>query len=266
MDSRQHYHENLWACFEAQTWPDKELIVIETYTNQPSEFLRRKAAEDSRLVHICMQRPAGSDFTVGLKRNMTLHVASGEYVVNFDDDDLYAGNYVESMVREMRSKNLEAVTLSAWYNYFAGKGTCTYSDPDGWAEWAEDEEQLDNILYGYGFSYAHKRAISLKYPYPNVGFAEDAPFMMKFREVCGDHKVGLMRDTEGICMHIMHRANTAQVLGTCNVRSDEIGSLAVATLAPFQKQIEMDFSWWSPWKPKLDNAEQWSIGGLLGGA
>eukprot|EP00441_Pelagodinium_beii_P001947 CAMPEP_0197699808 /NCGR_PEP_ID=MMETSP1338-20131121/121107_1 /TAXON_ID=43686 ORGANISM="Pelagodinium beii, Strain RCC1491" /NCGR_SAMPLE_ID=MMETSP1338 /ASSEMBLY_ACC=CAM_ASM_000754 /LENGTH=86 /DNA_ID=CAMNT_0043283337 /DNA_START=36 /DNA_END=293 /DNA_ORIENTATION=+ len=86
MSSRQQYHEQLWACFEAQDWPDKELVVVETYESTPSSFLAQKAKEDERFVHVAFQRDRHEDFSVGLKRDMTLHLASGEYVVNFDDD------------------------------------------------------------------------------------------------------------------------------------------------------------------------------------
>merc|ERR1712060_281178 len=131
---------------------------------------------DRRLVHITMQRAVGTDFTVGLKRNMTLHIASGEFVVNFDDDDLYAPQYVQKIVGEMQAKDLVGVTLSSWYNYYTGWGMCTFSDPSGWDEWADDAEELENILYGYGFSYSHRRQPTLTNYYPNVSFAEDAPF------------------------------------------------------------------------------------------
>ena len=54
-----------------------------------------------------------------MKRNMTLHLASGEYIVNFDDD-LYAPGYVPRVVQLMRGRNLVGLTLSAWYNYYIG--------------------------------------------------------------------------------------------------------------------------------------------------
>ena len=60
---------------------------------------------------------------------MTLHMATGEFIVNFDDDDLYAPGYVEKMVGLMQRERLVGVTLSAWYNYYTGKGVCTFSDP-----------------------------------------------------------------------------------------------------------------------------------------
>lgn len=251
MASRQHYHENLWRCFDAQTWPDKELVVFETYEDAPSSFLREKAKTDKRIVYVTMHRAADTDFTVGLKRNMTLHLASGEFIVNFDDDDLYAPAYVDTIVGKMRNEGLVGITLSAWYNYYTGKGVCTFSDPEGWGEWVNDPRELTNILYGYGFSYTHRRAPSLSHPYPNVGFAEDAPFFLKLKELYGDRNVILLKDTEGLCVHIMHRANTAQVLGTRNVSAEEIARLRVTYLKPFQKMIDNDFFRFSPWRPAV---------------
>merc|ERR1712050_289705 len=147
--------------------------------------------------------------------------------------------------------SLIGVTLSAWYNYYTGKGICTFSDPEGWGEWANNEQELENILYGYGFSYSHKREPSLVHPYPNVGFAEDAPFFLKLRELYGDDRVILWRDEEGLCVHIMHRANTAQVLGTSISSASQIANLAVTELKPFQRMIDCDFFRFSPWRPPV---------------
>lgn len=78
-------------------------------------------------------------------------------------------------------------------------------------------------------------------PYPNVGFAEDAPFFLKFREIFGSEKVLLykapmvcilvcvpilpqLQDNEGLCVHVMHRANTAQVLGSRTVSAQDARS------------------------------------------
>lgn len=246
MSSRQHYHEQLWSCFEAQTWQDKELIVVETYDESPSVFLQKKAQEDPRLVHLCFKRRRDADFSVGLKRDMTLHLASGSFVVNFDDDDIYAATYVDEMVGEMQAKGLVALTLSSWYNYIIPRQVCAYSDPDSYEDW--DEEELEEVLYGYGFSYVHKRAPALMFPYPDVEFAEDAPFLLKFKEVLGDDKVGLRRDTKGICMHIVHRANSTGVDGESishTLRRNELDNLAVATLPVFQRYLDMHAtSWW----------------------
>lgn len=251
MATRQLYHESLWRCYNETTWLDKELVVYETYEQSPSSFFREKAKTDSRIIFVTLRRAAGTDFTVGLKRNMTLHLASGEFIVNFDDDDLYAPCYVERIVGEMQKKGLMGVTLSAWYNYYVGQGRCTFSDPSCWGEWVNDPTELDNILYGYGFSYSHRRAPALTYPYPNKGFAEDAPFFLNLRRLYGDAKVILWKDTEGMCVHIMHHANTAQVLGTMNCSAADIAGLAVTDCKPFQQMIDNDFFRFSPWRPPV---------------
>ena len=54
-------------------------------------------------------------------------MATGEFIINFDDDDLYAAGYVKKMVSLMVQRRLIGVTLSAWYNYYIGKGMCTFS-------------------------------------------------------------------------------------------------------------------------------------------
>jgi len=246
MSSRQHYHEQLWACFEAQTWEDKELIVVETYEESPSEFLQLKAKEDRRLVHVCFKRPPGEDFSVGLKRNMTLHLASGQFIVNFDDDDIYAASYVSKAVGELQNRGLAALTFSSWYNYFAPTRVCGYSDPDSWGQL--DNTQMDEVLYGYGFSYVHRRRASLLMPYPDVTFAEDAPFFLRLRNVLGADKVALWKDTEGICMHIVHRGNSTGVDGvkfTSELEQEEFDRLAVADLPVLQHFLGLhSTSWW----------------------
>ena len=45
--SRARFHPQLWQCFLDQSWPDKELVVVETYHDQPSEFFQHIAREDT---------------------------------------------------------------------------------------------------------------------------------------------------------------------------------------------------------------------------
>eukprot|EP00913_Durusdinium_trenchii_P022121 g20786.t1 len=86
--------------------------------------------------------------TLTSHRNISVLMASGEYCVNFDDDDFYADGYVERMFALRRG--LGALKLSAWHNYFESTGRCGYSTPHTWKE----DEERDNNVFGYGFSYA----------------------------------------------------------------------------------------------------------------
>ena len=62
-------------------------------------------------------------FSIGLKRNMGLHLANGNFVVHFDDDDLYAPQYIEWVVNNMVKRDLRVLTLSSWYNCNLHDGT-----------------------------------------------------------------------------------------------------------------------------------------------
>jgi len=73
LESRHDFHNQLWSVFDAQTWPDKELVVIETFFNKPSAFFLEKARTDERIVHVPIKVLRGHDFSIGLKRNLCTH-------------------------------------------------------------------------------------------------------------------------------------------------------------------------------------------------
>ena len=246
--SRARFHPQLWQCFLDQTWADKELVVVETYHHEPSSFFQSIARVDSRLRYVAIKRPVGEDLTVGAKRNLTILLASGQYCVNFDDDDLYADRYVECMVTAMQRRNLVALTLSGWHNYFEARGSAGYSEPKSWDP--EDQDEMDEILYGYGFSYVHLRVMALFYPYPNLAFAEDAPFMLKLRQKMG--RVGLMEDVEGLCLHIVHSSSsTPDPEISHRLTEEELDDLAVSDCRAFEgfmqnmQNYSTSFTWFT---------------------
>ena len=258
--SRARFHPQLWQCFLDQTWKEKELLVVETYHDEPSAFFQRIAEQDSRLKYTAIQRPVGEDLTVGAKRNLTILLASGQYIVNFDDDDLYADRYVERMLTAMQQRNLVALTLSGWHNFFEALGCAGYSEPKSWdpVHIAEAiavqnlihfilEDEMDEILYGYGFSYVHLRVMALFFPYPNLAFAEDAPFMLKLREKMG--RVGLMEDVEGLCLHIVHSSSSKPDPEISHqLTEEELDDLAVSDCKGyegFMQNFSTSFSWFS---------------------
>ena len=53
-----------------------------------------------------------------------------DVILNFDDDDLYANKYVEYMVTQMQRRNLVAVTLSGWHNFFEARGSEDIRNPN----------------------------------------------------------------------------------------------------------------------------------------
>ena len=243
--SRARFHPQLWQCFVDQSWPDKELVVVETYHDEPSAFFQSIARIDKRLKYVAIKRPVGEDLTMGAKRNATILLASGQYIVNFDDDDLYADRYVEHMVTQMQRRNLVALTLSGWHNFFEARGSAGYSGPNSWDP--EDQNEMDEILYGYGFSYVHLRVMAVFYPYPNFAFAEDAPFMLKLRQKTG--RVGLMEDVDGLCLHIVHStSSTPDPEISHKLTEDKLDGLVVSECRAydcFMDNYSTSFSWFT---------------------
>ena len=159
--SRARFHPQLWQCFLDQTYPDKELVVVETHHGEPSTFFQEIAAKDPRVRYINIQRAEGDDLSIGAKRNLTCLLASGQFIVNFDDDDFYAECYVERMVGEMTSRKLAALTLSRWFNYFESRGIAGYSAPESWDP--EDEQDRDGISFTFwGMDIARKVCLGTK--------------------------------------------------------------------------------------------------------
>ncbi|OLQ08853.1 hypothetical protein AK812_SmicGene7628 [Symbiodinium microadriaticum] len=250
---RSKFHPQLWECFTAQSWRDKELIVLETHQGRPSEFFQSLGAEN--VVYISLE----GDCSIGCKRNLGILLASGQVIVNFDDDDIYGPSYVSAMVRELQRKNLVALTLSAWYDFDTRMNRCGYVDPEALtdldlpnsnlADAAKTELEklrrsgVEGAVYGYGFSYVHLREPGLQHPYPDTKMCEDVKFMLQLRDAFGP-RVGLRKDLEGICLHIMHGGNTADSMLHRAVSADEITRLDVSKLqivASMARKMQKEF-------------------------
>jgi len=238
-DSRRNFHEQLWAVFNAQTWPDKELVVVETFSrNVASVFLAAKAASDERLIYVPLVIDAGApDLTIGMKRNMCTYLASGEFVANFDDDDIYAPRYLETMVESMVSQRGDAITLGSWFVFDNANGRCGHVDA---RKGTDGNSTKDQWLYGWGFSYVFSRRVALEHPYPDQNFGEDYVFFCSLRDA-KRWKVALHYDDVGICLHTLHLDSTSKSWAHREVPRDDLLDLEFASLdsvmAPYLRNI-----------------------------
>mmetsp|Transcript_109953 Transcript_109953/g.342802 ORF Transcript_109953/g.342802 Transcript_109953/m.342802 type:complete len:719 (-) Transcript_109953:312-2468(-) len=99
--SRSCFHPFLWHCFSLQEHTPRELVVIDTNEWEPSAFLEEKARSDSRLFYRHFRVPE-KKWCIGLKRNLACYYAAGEVIAHFDDDDMYAPNYLSVMLKCLR--------------------------------------------------------------------------------------------------------------------------------------------------------------------
>lgn len=231
IQSRQIFHQQLWRCFCQQTWPDKELIVIETYFDEPSQFLCELEKKDSRLIYLRFKVGSHSEVPIGAKRNIGNYVAQGRYVVNFDDDDLYSPTYIATMVNYMERSEADLITLSTWHVFDLRVGQFGLVDPVEWGNLKRKADgSVESWLWGYGFSYVYRLEPVLKgmIIYPEINMSEDYKFFKELRNFCGPSRAALMPDTDGVCMHMQHGANTSSSFCVREVSRDDILTLEVS--------------------------------------
>jgi glycosyltransferase involved in cell wall biosynthesis len=109
----------LW-CFGRQTWPHKELIVVDSSREPLSE---RRA--DVRVLAV----PPGSN--VPAKRNIALGAARGRFVAWFDDDDWQHPARLEEAVPLLTAGASLASAGRSWFVDLLGDGIYPYRSRDG---------------------------------------------------------------------------------------------------------------------------------------
>lgn len=93
--------------FKLQTWSNKELIIV---CDAGADELKGLVASDQQVKFI--EAPSG--LTLGELRNISIAHASGDFVCQWDDDDLYAPERISVCVGILISASVDAVFLNSW--------------------------------------------------------------------------------------------------------------------------------------------------------
>lgn len=83
--NRKHLMKRSIACFNKQSYPNKELVVVDDGEQDLSGVL--EAVPENQLNYIKLD--PSEDNTLGKLRNISLQEANGYYLVQWDDDDWY---------------------------------------------------------------------------------------------------------------------------------------------------------------------------------
>jgi glycosyltransferase involved in cell wall biosynthesis len=104
------------ACFLAQTYPDRELVVV--LDEGPAEWAERfKAHLASLPAAAVVVEPAGKR-TLGALRNLSAAAASGEVLCQWDDDDLSHPTRLARQHDVLRAEGALAVGLQEFMHLF----------------------------------------------------------------------------------------------------------------------------------------------------
>ena len=93
-------------CFNDQSYPSKELILVTDEGNPHLEFLQTLVESNIKL----FKAPSGS--VLGFLRNMSVKNASGEYIATWDDDDVHQKHRLTEQYKAIKQSGKEACYLS----------------------------------------------------------------------------------------------------------------------------------------------------------
>ncbi len=172
-------------CFQRQTWPNRELIVIDDSV-EPVEHLCRDV---SNLTYIRLNKPT----LLGTKMNIGIDASRGSIIQKLDDDDYYSKRFLETAAGHLPAGPSER-TLVAWCCFmvwFAGARKVRFSG-HGWKA---------------GGTLCFYRALWKRLPFRDVPRSVDSYFIH-------DHKPNLIT----VCapmqyMIVRHGANTWNEIG-----------------------------------------------------
>lgn len=142
-------------CFQDQTWENRELVIV----NHGNESL---ANGDPRIREIRIDRPA--DMTLGDMRNLSLDLAQGEYILQWDDDDWHHPKRMQTMMDWRDQGQVVALRWQVRLNLLSR--SVFYNNCDG----------------GQQMSILH-RAIE-PFRYPRMNSREDTMFLGQFSRKC----------------------------------------------------------------------------------
>lgn len=95
--NRRPYIPAAIACWQAQTYQERELLVVDDGEDRVEDLI----PSDARIRYVRLERKV----TCGQKRNVCCQHAQGEVIAHFDDDDWSAPGRLEDQLNRMRTKD-----------------------------------------------------------------------------------------------------------------------------------------------------------------
>lgn len=143
------------ACFQKQTWPNKELIII----NHGSVSL---ANGDPSILEFLVHRTP--EMTLGDLRNLSREKATGEYVIQWDDDDYHHARRIETMMEHRDKAEVLTIGWQIRFNIISG---CAF---------------YHTMPAGQQMAILHRA--NAPFRYPKLDAREDTVFINQFNSKC----------------------------------------------------------------------------------
>lgn len=168
-------------CFLRQTYPNRELVIV---CDGPGTEIEAhcKGLDDPRIRVVYAEMPQAS---LGALRNLSLRAAQGEWVCQWDDDDLYHPERIRLSMAVCQSMQSEALFLMRWLFWWPARRRIGISHSRTWE----------------GSMLARKECVPA---YPELARGEDTAVM---KDVVQSSRVSLI-DAPWLYAYIQTGANT----------------------------------------------------------
>ncbi len=155
--SRQAYAIDAVSCFRCQTYPDKELIILDD-VDDPS-------FPDGLNVPGVVYERLQKRLTIGAKRNIAVSRSSGELIAHFDSDDYSAPERLADQIARLGDKQI------------TGYHSMRFTDGVKWWQYTGAED------YALGTSLLYRRSYWEETPFKiDCQYGEDNYFIWRARQ------------------------------------------------------------------------------------
>lgn len=143
-------------CFLSQTWPHKELIILDDGADSVADLV----PDDARIRYV--REPKSP--SLGAKRNRLCALARGDLIAHWDDDDWYAPDRLERQVAALREPGKRLCGIEHLLYYDARKD-CAYA-----YRYKDSQRRWLSML-------CYRRALWQVNPFPNIQMGSDTRFL-----------------------------------------------------------------------------------------
>lgn len=149
-------------CFQRQTYPNRELVVVDDGDEDLAPVLADLPADQVRYVKL----PKTPDNVLGHLRNVALENASGTFIAQWDDDDWYHAERLETQIE----------ALQQGYDACSLHGALMHIDSSEYV----CHPYVGYLDDGVPGSIVHRRDATIRYP--EIRRAEDTVYLNAWRE------------------------------------------------------------------------------------
>ena len=203
---------SLYGCFCASNYLGARELLIADDSPEPSAFFL--TLRDPRVRYFWS--PVRS--TIGGKRNFLARRAHGDVIQHVDDDDLYHPDYTSEMVERLGDRDFVKLSVFdvlherdgsrwRWDTRTGGGGMLLSRRIGGLAIPFSITDPTDAVLWGFGFSYVYRRALTKAAQFPRINLREDYYFVRAARDVGA--RLAHVADRPAIVLHAVHAKSTS---------------------------------------------------------